>query len=280
MLKKLFVVFLILSPTGTYAKCLLLYLILLDKWAKDKLPTMAMLTTGFSNFNEEDGELSFSVLSRTVINDTCKASFSHLNSAYQGQNLLKSAASDLISDFGVFAGASSHQKISSTAPEVKALIAFFKRAFLEIKANSFQHYPPLQNQVFYEPKAKVLAALRAIQLQNQFPASQQASTTSFMPTSLPELAATVLEDLQRLLIRPNSFATVTERQLHPPSPIETEPLSYSPDNCGISLEKLSFSSSLSEMDASEGCEEPEPLTFSSDSPTDINPDYNEDGKYF
>ena len=277
MLKKLFVVFLILSPKGTYSRCVLLYLILLDKWAKEKLPTMAMLHTGFSNFNEEDGELSFSVLSRKVIGDTCKASFSHLNNAYQSQNLLKSAASDLISDFGVFAGTSNHQKISPNAPEVKALLAFFKSAFQEIRANSFICYPPLKNQVYYEPKVKVLAAIRAAQLQNQLPASYQAHLTSFIPTSLPDHAATVLEDLQHLLIRPSSFATVTERQLHPPSPIETKPLSYSPDNCDISVEKLSFSSSISDMDASDEQDEPEALTFSSDSPPSASSDWN-DGK--
>lgn len=199
---------------------------LLERWKRKQLPTLHMLESNFANFIEEDGELSFSVLSRTVINDTCKASFDHLNKAYQGQTLLSKASHELIDDFGVFSGTSKHPTVSVSSAEVKGLADFFKTSLQQLQLNQFQTYPTLTTS-HYEPKAKM--DLITAQLASSTP-HLQLTPHKIQLDQIIHTAVQVLEDVSRLLSKPDSTGITTELELFPRSPILYTSFSYSDED--------------------------------------------------
>ena len=97
-LKQLLLVFLVLVPNSIYTQAITVYILLLHQW-KQYFPQVATIWENhLSAFVEEDGELSFSVLSRTVLADSTKSSFKTINKAYLGQSLYHDAMAELDKD--------------------------------------------------------------------------------------------------------------------------------------------------------------------------------------
>ena len=67
----------------TYQKGMMMQLLILLYQQKHDLPTWKMFTRSVSVFNEEAGEMSFSVLSRVVLGDNLKMKFDHMDKMYK-----------------------------------------------------------------------------------------------------------------------------------------------------------------------------------------------------
>jgi hypothetical protein len=158
-LQGLLVVFLTLAPTGLYAKAVSLYLILLQHW-KTTFPQVSKIwENNLAAFIEEDGELSFSVLSRTVLADSSKSSFTTLNKAYSGQYMYRQAMSELQTDLDCFTRTSNlHVILHSTSDEVKQLSQFLDNHFQSIMQDGLSIYVPMTKGSFcYENQASMTA---------------------------------------------------------------------------------------------------------------------------
>lgn len=121
-----------------------MYLLLLHHWGKH-FPTVSQIwEEHLEAFIEEDGELSFSVLSRTVLADSSKSSFETLNRAYSGQHMYKEAMADLDTDLHCFTRSSSlHTLLDQYSDEVAQLGNFLQLHYESLQTESFKIYKPL-----------------------------------------------------------------------------------------------------------------------------------------
>ena len=79
----------------SYQKSMMMQLLILMYQKKEDLPQWRMLVGSVSVYNEEAGELSFSVLSRVVLGDNLKAKFEHMDKMYKLTRTY-AASSDLL----------------------------------------------------------------------------------------------------------------------------------------------------------------------------------------
>lgn len=149
-----------------YSKAVLLYLFLLQHWEKE-FPVVANIwKQNLAAFIEEDGELSFSVLSRTVLADTTKSSFDTMNKAYMGQHMYREAMNDLDQDLHCFTRtASLHTILDPYSHEVFQLTCFLKQHFLSLQEWRFEMYPKLGKGAFgYLPPTETDTSTQRIKL--------------------------------------------------------------------------------------------------------------------
>lgn len=165
-LERLLIVFTVLAPQGVYSKAVMLYLLLLRFWKSNFPQVSTVWETNLPAFIEEDGELSFSVLSRTVLSDSTKSSFATMNKAYSGQSMYHEAMADLSNDLQCFSRtASLHTVLKENSAEVEALSRFLKTHLKSIKREQLQIYPKLSSGAkFYEGAETFLGAPYVISL--------------------------------------------------------------------------------------------------------------------
>lgn len=70
------------NKSNSYIQSIILQLLILNHQRKHKLPQWIMFRDNSAMFNEEAGELSFSVLARAILADTQKKQIDHLNKIY------------------------------------------------------------------------------------------------------------------------------------------------------------------------------------------------------
>ena len=129
---------------------MVLYLSLLDHWKTNFSRVAEIWENNLLAFIEEDGELSFSVLSRTVLADSTKSSFKTLNKAYSGQYLYRQAMKDLQEDLESFSRTTSlHIILTEEAEEVKQLAKFLELHFKSLQQDTLEIYPALKKVVWY-----------------------------------------------------------------------------------------------------------------------------------
>ena len=151
-LQRLLMVFVTLAPSGIYAKSVTLYLLLLNHWNKHFPDVAKIWQQNLAAFIEEDGELSFSVLSRTVLADSSKSSFDTLDRAYKGQQLYKTAMVDLEQDLHSFTRtASLHVILGRNSAEVQCLSKFLQQHVQSLRTGFFSIYSKLGRGVISYP---------------------------------------------------------------------------------------------------------------------------------
>ena len=156
-LQQLWLVFLCLAPESMYCRGVLLYLLQLEHWKTYWRNPFTMLKNHFSSFIEEDGELSFSVLSRTVLQDSHKSSFDTLNNAFKAQRLHLQAAASLLEELDcVDFSRSTHTFFNHGDIEVQLLKEFLLQHINQLRDNIFDPYPPLAKAAFYKPRLDLL----------------------------------------------------------------------------------------------------------------------------
>ena len=245
LLQDLCLIFHSLTPTSQYTRATLFYLLLIEHWKTTNAPTFKLLQKSFNSFVEEDGELSFSVLSRSTLKDTNKSNFQFLNSSYQAQLLYLEATKDLQNDFGVFANQSSHEFILETQQEVKSLKTFLESFLTSIHLNCFKFHCLPKNTKFLEPTVMFFYFSPTFtefqKLTLPLSAFHSFSTCSdFSPLFLNTLA-----DLQCLFQSNNFHGSQFTQPLEPPSPESSYSLS------DLQSEELSSSSEILSLEATE-----------------------------
>lgn len=203
-----------------------------------------MLETHFSSFVEEDGELSFSVLSRTVLQDSHKSSFHTLNNAFKAQSLHLKATASLTKEFGCTEFSRSlHSNINRTDSEVVCLQVFLLQHINQLRDNIFNPYPPLGNSNFYKSQKEVLQDM-ALPCHTTHSVGLNSTGASpggvrcppkdmcFLSKDLLDKGQSVLASLHRLLLEDNLSGLEVKYVLQPdplvPGPLVMDVFNYEP----------------------------------------------------
>ena len=120
-----------------YPKLILANLLILAHWTKTNYVAKQMMEKNISCVNEELGEMSFSILSRSVLGDHHKADIVHMNDMYSLLPMYRHIDQDINSDVNSSTSLSWRHKIDPDGPEVRAVTLFFRQ---KIDEASWQHF--------------------------------------------------------------------------------------------------------------------------------------------
>jgi hypothetical protein len=123
-----------------YQKSMMMQLILLMHQEKNKLPQWDMLKKSIAVFNEEAGELSFSVLSRVVLGDNMKANFQHMDKMYRLTRAYASTSDEIRNGQGRTRRKNGHYLLTDKDTEVLTVAAFMLETIRAITNNTFTQY--------------------------------------------------------------------------------------------------------------------------------------------
>ena len=219
-LERLLLVFLMLAPSSIYTKSMVLYLSLLDHWKTNFSRVAEIWENNLLAFIEEDGELSFSVLSRTVLADSTKSSFKTLNKAYSGQYLYRQAMEDLQEDLESFSRTTSlHIILTEEAEEVKQLAKFLELHFKSLQQDTLEIYPALKKGIIYyedpvaSTKEECTILLNTATLEKD--PSLDLSIPLFEPPSMQHCLNEILNTIENALLDNNFSGCEIKYILHP-----------------------------------------------------------------
>jgi hypothetical protein len=123
-----------------YPKVQLSYLLVLSYWQTKKHCTWEMMKSNMGIFNEESGEISFSVLSRCVLGDSMKSDFDHMNKMYSLLPVFRDIKNDVLADNAASTSLSWRHKVNPAGEEVQRAGLFFKGAIRQIVRGTFKSY--------------------------------------------------------------------------------------------------------------------------------------------
>ena len=230
--------FVTLAPTSIYTKSTCLYLLLLAYWDQHFPEVAKIWQQNLPAFIEEDGELSFSVLARTVLADTTKSSFDTLNNAYQGQQLYKEAMTDLEKDLDCFSRtASQHTVLLPEAKEVCRLKEFLEHHFNTLQTGTLEIYPKMaKGAAFYLGTTDNKKGQETIKLYLDSPEWEPAmdlAIREFEPPDLQQSMKDLLSTLDTTLNTSNFEGVVVKNILDPPEIMTWSCTSDSEDDSSV-----------------------------------------------
>ena len=131
------------SDASEYRKCMLVNLMLWAHYANKNLPIFDMIKHNASMCNEECGELSFSVLARTIASNSSRMDIDSVNRHFILSRLKLDVANDLNLDIADSKTVliNNHHIIKADSPEVIAVGVHFASVVNNLKINFFHHYP-------------------------------------------------------------------------------------------------------------------------------------------
>ena len=124
-----------------YPQIQLAYMLILAYQYKRKIVSYEMLMNNQSMYNEDMGEITFSVLSRCVLGDNNKSMFDHLEKVYCMVPYVQQVVRDIGDDFG--SGQNSinwRHTISPHATEVSTTGSYFSSLIRQVESNVFKCY--------------------------------------------------------------------------------------------------------------------------------------------
>ena len=125
----------------TYQKGMMMQLLILLYQQKHDLPTWEMFTRSVSVFNEEAGEMSFSVLSRVVLGDNLKMKFDHMDKMYKLTRAYSEASEALRVEQDRTARKNWYHLLTDKEVEIFTVSAFMLETIRCIGYNVFTQYP-------------------------------------------------------------------------------------------------------------------------------------------
>ena len=131
------------SDASEYRKCMLVNLMLWAHYVNNDLPIYDMIKHNASMCNEECGELSFSVLARTIASNSSRMDIDSVNRHFILSRLKLDVANDLNLDIAdnQTVMINNHHIIKADSPEVIAVGVHFLSVVNNLKINFFYHYP-------------------------------------------------------------------------------------------------------------------------------------------
>lgn len=123
-----------------YPKMILANLLVLAHWTNTDYVAKHMMETNISCVNEEMGEMTFSILSRSVLGDQHKANIDHMNDLYALLPVYRAIDQDVLNDARSPSSLSWRHKINPQGDEVKAVEMFFRQKLTEVSKQNFQMY--------------------------------------------------------------------------------------------------------------------------------------------
>jgi hypothetical protein len=126
---------------NTYVRACILQCLILLYQRKHNTVAWRMFMANMSVFNEEAGEMSFSMLGRAVLGDTITRKFEHLDKLYKLIHMYRTVESDLYLDGRGFEKNRNWRKKNPQECEtITSVVAFFHSMFRQIKQGKFKVY--------------------------------------------------------------------------------------------------------------------------------------------
>ena len=123
-----------------YPKVQYSFLLILRYWKKIHHCTWKMMARDMGVFNEEMGEITFSILSLVVRGDTQKSDFDHMNDMYSLLPLYRDIKEDVLTDHNVKNSLSWRHKVKPRGEEVATAEVFFRKIIRQIVNNKYRPY--------------------------------------------------------------------------------------------------------------------------------------------
>ena len=124
-----------------YPKRILAHLLCMAYWTNIDHVTWRLLEGNVNLFNEEYGEMFFSILSRAVLGDHIKANFDHMDKIYKLLPVYRDVKDEIQSETNPSSNSINwHYTIPADSREVSATSFFFERTIRQIMSNSYKSY--------------------------------------------------------------------------------------------------------------------------------------------
>ena len=123
-----------------YPKMILANLCILAHWKSTDFVGFRMLSSNISLFNEELGEMTFSLLARCVLGDTARTQIEHLNNLYKLLPIYRLIKDDIIGDVANSTSISWRHKVDPSGDEVNAVAHFFQQKISQLNRVHFTTY--------------------------------------------------------------------------------------------------------------------------------------------
>lgn len=124
-----------------YPKIMLLFMLVLRHWRATRFCAYEMMKTNMSMFNEELGELTFSILARSVLGDHTRDDFDHMDRLFRLLKVYRDVKSDVVADNSNASNSLNwRHKINKVGDEVTSTQLFFKRIIRQMVAGTYQSY--------------------------------------------------------------------------------------------------------------------------------------------
>jgi hypothetical protein len=124
-----------------YEKVITMQILLIEYWKSTNHVIWELMKNGLAAFNEETGEVCFSVLARLVMKDTMKYDIQHISNKYKLVNRYRKVAHEFPSELmsrGMWDA--SHHHIRATDTEVMKLAAHFDNMISQVRKNRYLPY--------------------------------------------------------------------------------------------------------------------------------------------
>lgn len=128
------------SHAHNYPKIQLTYLLILQHWKDTRFCARDMMVNNMAIFNEELGEIGFSILSRAVLGDHTTDDFDHLNKVYSMIPVYRDIKKEVLQDNALPSSLSWRHKINTQGDEVLTTGLHFKKLIRQIVAGTHRSY--------------------------------------------------------------------------------------------------------------------------------------------
>ena len=123
-----------------YPKMILANLCILAHWKSTDFVGFRMLSSNISLFNEELGEMTFSILARCVLGDTARSQIEHMNDLYKLLPIYRAMKDDILADVASSTSISWRHKVDPAGDEVNAVAMFFQQKISQLNRIHFKTY--------------------------------------------------------------------------------------------------------------------------------------------
>ena len=129
-----------LVQKNAYSRSIMMQLLNMLYQRHQNLPSWQMFMMSTAVFNEEVGEHSFSILSRIVLGDTIKCSFTHMNRLYALVNAYRANVDDMTSDQYRRVRPNKGYDLRKKTALKEAIEAFVHSLIRNVRANTYTVY--------------------------------------------------------------------------------------------------------------------------------------------
>jgi hypothetical protein len=128
------------SLAHNYPKMILANMLIIEHWRQTGYVGHKIMERNMHMFNEELGEISFSVLSRCVLGDNNKSDFEHMQKMYKLLPVYRELKDDMLKDSATSASINFRHTIREDDDNVRVAVLFFQRTIRQILNGEYRSY--------------------------------------------------------------------------------------------------------------------------------------------
>lgn len=140
-----------------YPRMQLANLLIIEHWRVNNYVGVCMMRDNMSTFNEELGEITFSMLARVVLGDSARSDFEHMRKMYSLVPLYREVKSSIMGDTGRKGSLNWRHEIKEQDENVLSVGMFFRGLIRGVVAGTYRSYNG--NKECYKSQAQGLENL-------------------------------------------------------------------------------------------------------------------------